>query len=86
MSDSCYPMDYRPLGSSAHGILQVRTLEWVAISFSSGSSCLRACVACVFQSLTLEKAVVQAEMAQPSGRQRAEEDTCVSRALGKSAR
>lgn len=45
-----------------------------------------ACVACVFQSLTLEKAVAQAEIAQPLGRQRAEEDTCVSRALGKSAR
>ena len=86
MSDSCYPMDYSPLGSSVHGILQVRILEWVAISFSSGSSCPRACVACVFQSVTLEKAVVQAEIAQPLGRQRAEEDTCVSRALGKSAR
>ena len=27
-----------PPGSSAHGILQVRILEWVAISFSRGSS------------------------------------------------
>ena len=45
-----------------------------------------ACVACVFQSLTLEKTVVQAEKAQPLGRQRAEEDTCVSRELGKSSR
>ena len=27
-----------PLGSSVHGILQARILEWVAISFSKGSS------------------------------------------------
>ena len=32
------PMDCRPPGSSVHGILQARTLEWVAISFSRGSS------------------------------------------------
>ena len=31
-------MDYSPSGSSVHGILQARTLEWVAISFSRGSS------------------------------------------------
>ena len=34
----CDPMDYSPPGSSVHGILQVRILEWVAISFSRGSS------------------------------------------------
>ena len=28
------PMDCRPLGSFAHGILQARILEWVAISYS----------------------------------------------------
>ena len=27
-----------PPGSSAHGVLQARVLEWVAISFSRGSS------------------------------------------------
>ena len=32
------PMDCSPPGSSVHGILQVRRLEWVAISFSRGSS------------------------------------------------
>ena len=32
------PMDRSPPGSSVHGILQARTLEWVAISFSRGSS------------------------------------------------
>ena len=33
-----HPMDYSPPGSSVHGILQARTLEWVVISFSRGSS------------------------------------------------
>ena len=31
-------MDYSPPGSSVHGISQARTLAWVAISFSRGSS------------------------------------------------
>ena len=31
-------MDCKPPGSSLYGILQVRILEWVAISFSRGSS------------------------------------------------
>ena len=31
----CDPMDYSLLGSSSHGILQARVLEWVAISFSN---------------------------------------------------
>ena len=31
-------MDCSPPGSSIHGILQVRMLEWTAISFSRGSS------------------------------------------------
>ena len=34
----CNPMDCSLPGSSVHGILQVRILEWVAISFSRGSS------------------------------------------------
>ena len=34
----CDPMDCSPPGSSAHGILQARVLEWVAIPFSRGSS------------------------------------------------
>ena len=38
MSDSCDPMDCSLPGSSVHGILQARILEWVAISFSRGSS------------------------------------------------
>ena len=34
----CDSIDYSPPGFSAHGILQARILEWVAISFSRGSS------------------------------------------------
>ena len=34
----CDPVDCRPSGSSVHGISQARILEWVAISFSRGSS------------------------------------------------
>ena len=34
----CDPVDCSPPGSSVHGILQARTLEWVAISFFRGSS------------------------------------------------
>ena len=34
----CNPVDCSPPGSSVHGILQARILEWAAISFSRGSS------------------------------------------------
>ena len=34
----CDPVDCSPPGSSIHGILQARILEWVAISFSRESS------------------------------------------------
>ena len=34
----CNPMDCSLPGSSVHGIFQARVLEWVAISFSRGSS------------------------------------------------
>ena len=33
----CDPMDYTPLGSSVHSILQARILEWVAMPSSRGS-------------------------------------------------
>ena len=46
------PMNCSPLGSSVHGILQAGILEWVAISFSRGSSRPRgqtrdSCVSCI---------------------------------------
>ena len=34
----CDPMDCSLPGSSVHGILQARVLEWVAMPFSRGSS------------------------------------------------
>ena len=34
----CDPMGYSPPGSSVHGILPARILEWVVISSSKGSS------------------------------------------------
>ena len=51
MSD-CDPMDCSPPGSSLHGILQARILEWVASSSSRGSSQARdqthiSCVFCI---------------------------------------
>ena len=36
--DSCDLMDCNPSGSSVHGILQARVLEWVVIPFSRESS------------------------------------------------
>ena len=45
----CDPMDSSPPGSSVHRILQARILEWVAVSFSRGSSWPRdqTCVSCL---------------------------------------
>ena len=44
----CDPLDDSPPGSSVHGILQARILEWVDISFSRGASGPRdeTCVSC----------------------------------------
>ena len=35
----CDPIDSSPPGSPVHGILEERTLEWVAISFSNAWTC-----------------------------------------------
>ena len=45
----CNPMAFRPPGSSVHGISQARTLEWISVSFSRGSSWPRdpTCISCV---------------------------------------
>ena len=60
----CYPMDSSPPGSAVHGILQARVLEWVAISFSRGSSRFRDqtrifCISCtgrwvLYQCVTIQ--------------------------------
>ena len=46
----CDVMDYSRPGSSVHGILQARTLEWVAMPSSRGSSQPRdrTCISCGF--------------------------------------
>ena len=45
----CDPMDCSLPGSSVHGIFQARILEWVATSYSKGSSWPRdrTCVSCI---------------------------------------
>ena len=48
----CDPMNRSLQGSSVHGILQARILEWVAIAFSRGSSqprdgTCRYCISCI---------------------------------------
>ena len=48
----CDPVDCSPPGSFVHWILQTRTLEWAAISFSRGSSQPRlqthvSCIPCI---------------------------------------
>ena len=37
VSDSLQPHDFSTQGSSVHEIFQARMLQWVAISYSSGS-------------------------------------------------
>ena len=46
----CDPVDCSPPASSVHRIFQAWTLEWVAISYSRGSSWPRGqiCVSCIF--------------------------------------
>ena len=51
-STLCYPMNCSPPGSSVHGISQARILDWIAISYSRGSSRLRdltqvSCISCI---------------------------------------
>ena len=45
----CDLMDYSPPSSNVHGISQAKILEWFAISFSRGSSCIRdwTCISCL---------------------------------------
>ena len=52
MSNPCNPMDCSPTTSSVHGIVQARILEWVAVSYSRGSSQPRdkthvSCISCI---------------------------------------
>ena len=59
-SDFLNPMDGSPPGSSDRGIFQARMLEWVAISYSGGSSQPRdwtciTCVACIGKWILLQR-------------------------------
>ena len=47
----CDPMDCSPPGSSLHGILQARILEWVVIFFSRGSLWPRDWTHCLLHAL-----------------------------------
>ena len=70
----CDPMDCSPPGSSVHGIFQAGILEWIAFSFSKGSSpprinpcplCFLHCqVRCFFLSLHLLGSPTESEVAQ----------------------
>ena len=60
----CNPVDCSLPGFSVHGILQARILEWLAISFSRGSSWFRdqTCVSCIADRLFTTE-----PMGQPQG-------------------
>ena len=54
----CDRVDCGPPGSSVHGISQARILEWVAISYSRGSSQPRdgthiSCISCIGKRMIL---------------------------------
>ena len=61
---SCDPMDWDLPGSSIHGILQSRILEWVAISFSRRSSRARdwTCGSCIAGRLFIMLATREAQV------------------------
>ena len=61
----CFPMGCSLPGSSVHGILQARILEWVAISSSWGSSQPRdgnrvSCVSCIGRRVLYDQATWEA--------------------------
>ena len=58
----CDPMDHSLPGSSVHGILQARILDWVAISFSRGSSWPRdrTCISCIGRLILYSQATQEA--------------------------
>ena len=52
LSDSLQPQEFSPQGFSLPGVFQARILEWVVISYSSGSSWPRdgthvSCISCI---------------------------------------
>ena len=67
VSNSCGPMDCNWAGSSLHGISQARRLEWVAISFSRGSSWPRdqILISCLAGRFFTTREVPEAEQLSP---------------------
>ena len=55
----CYPLNSSLPGSSVHGILQARILEWLAVPFSRGSSQSRngTQLSCIIGGFFMEKAM-----------------------------
>ena len=69
----CDPMDCSPPGSSIHGIPQARTLEWIAISSSKGSSWPRdrthvSCISCTGRWRLHQWAIWEPDGCWPSGK------------------
>ena len=65
----CNPMDCSLLGFSVHGILQARTLEWVAISFSNAWKWKVKSLSCVWLLATPWTAAYQAPPSMGFSRQ-----------------
>ena len=64
-STLCDPIDSRPPGSLVPGIFQARTLQWVGMPFSRGSSQLRDqirvfCVSCICRRILYHSATWEA--------------------------
>ena len=62
----CNPMDCSPPGSSVHGILQARILEWVAIPLSKGSSQPRDRTQISFSSCTASRFFTTEPLGKPT--------------------
>ena len=64
----CHPMNCSTPGSSVHGILQARILEWVAVPFSKGSSQPRnwTGVSCIASRFFTNWAIREAQVGQVS--------------------
>ena len=67
----CDPMDCSSPGSSVHGIFQARILEWIAMSFSRGSSQPRdqtcfASISCIGSRVLYHSATLEAHLIHSS--------------------
>ena len=65
----CDPTDCSPTGSTVHGILQGRILEWVAMPFSRGSS--ETWVSCIAGRFSIIRATREAQLSSVQSLSRA---------------